>query len=215
MRIKNRPSILQYPTAEYSTIMASQDHPTDNGLVSKGLRAVNVNITGHDASGKEYFVSSNPADWRAFHDNTMGFAVLYTTSRFPVSLHNDDDITIHKKIIDSGSIGLVNPGGTVLRMVDFAPGPQSMMHRTRSLDYGIVVHGTVEAIMESREKRLMKPGDVCIQRGTSHAWKNTSDTEWARMVFVLQDCQPLTINGETLKEDLGSNNDIPASGNDA
>lgn len=36
-----------------------------------------------------------------------------------------------------------------------------------------------------------------------HSWKNVSETEWARMLFVLQDCEKLTVAGNELKEDLG------------
>jgi len=46
------------------------------------------------------------------------------------------------------------------------------MHRTVSLDYGIVLEGDVELVLDSGEKRAMKQGDVAIQRGTNHAWRN-------------------------------------------
>lgn len=59
------------------------------------------------------------------------------------------------------------------------------MHRTESLDYGIVVMGEVECILDSGEKKRMGVGDVCVQRGTMHAWRNCSESGWARMVFVL------------------------------
>lgn len=42
-----------------------------------------------------------------------------------------------------------------------------------------------------------------IRRYTMHAWRNPSKTEWARIVFVLLDCEPLKIGGEELKENLG------------
>ncbi|OPB40718.1 hypothetical protein A0O28_0007980 [Trichoderma guizhouense] len=184
---------------------------SDTQQLSQGLPEVRINVTGHDKSGRELFLSSVPAQWKAYHSNTMSFAVVYTTSESPPSLNNDEDVQKHHAVMKGNKLGLVNPGGSVCRIVDFAPGPESMMHRTQSLDYGIVIFGSVEAILESGDKRIMNPGDVCVQRGTSHAWRNTSDTEWARMAFVLQDCQPLTFDGVTLKEDLGNNTDIPAS----
>jgi len=53
------------------------------------------------------------------------------------------------------------------------------------------------------------------QRATQHAWKNASKTEWARMLFVLQDSAPLVVNGEHYKEDLSNGDgEIPSSGND-
>ena len=78
------------------------------------------------------------------------------------------------------------------------------MHRTVSLDYGVVMIGEIELILDSGEARLLKAGDICIQRGTMHAWRNTSQTEWARMLYVLQACQPVVVGGKTLEEDYGT-----------
>lgn len=78
------------------------------------------------------------------------------------------------------------------------------MHRTVSLDYGIVLEGEVEAILDSGEKRTMKRGDSLVQRGTKHAWRNTSETEWARMIFVLLPSDKVVVGGKTLDEDLPS-----------
>lgn len=77
------------------------------------------------------------------------------------------------------------------------------MHRTVSIDYGIVLVGEVELILDSGETKLLKTGDVCIQRGTNHAWRNSSKTTWARMMYVLQPSVPIEINGKSLDEDLG------------
>lgn len=145
----------------------------------------------------------------------MGFNVVYTTSEFPPSLNSDTDIERHDKLLASGNLGLVNGGGTVCRIVDFAPGFDCMMHRTQSLDYGVVLEGSIELVLDSGERQLMHRGDVAVQRATMHAWENPSKTEWARMLFVLQDCQKLVLNGQELREDLGRGVDgLPASGND-
>ena len=58
------------------------------------------------------------------------------------------------------------------------------MHRTPSLDYGIMIEGEGEQILDSGESRLLKRGDVIIQRGINHAWKNPSRTQWLRMVAI-------------------------------
>lgn len=60
-----------------------------------------------------------------------------------------------------------------------------LMHRTETLDYGIVVAGEVWLVLDEEEIHL-KAGDIVIQRGTNHAWSNRTD-EMARMVFVLLD----------------------------
>jgi quercetin dioxygenase-like cupin family protein len=76
------------------------------------------------------------------------------------------------------------------------------MHRTVSLDYGCVLEGEVELLLDSGEKRIMKRGDVAIQRGTMHQWINRSTTEWTRMLFVLQESKPLEIAGKKFGEQL-------------
>jgi len=177
---------------------------------------VTHHLTGHDPStGQAIIHSTRPGTWRAYDDKSLAFNVIYTTSQFPASLTDDHDITTHDALAASGKLGLVNPHGTVCRMVDFAPASDCMMHRTQSLDYGIVLEGAVELVLDSGETRLMRRGDVAVQRATMHAWRNPSETEWARMVFVLQDCQPLAVGGKALKEDLGRGAEgLPPSGND-
>ncbi len=180
------------------------------------LPDVKTYITGHDEStGKAIVESTRPAAWQPFQNRLLGFNVIYTTSEFPVSLNGNKDLTTHDQLLASGNLGLVNPHGTVCRMVDFAPDSQPLMHRTRSLDYGIVLEGEVEMELDSGEVKLLKRGDVAVQRGTMHAWRNASKTEWGRMIFVLQDCQPLVIGGKELGEDLSGASEIPPSGNDA
>jgi uncharacterized cupin superfamily protein len=87
------------------------------------------------------------------------------------------------------------------------------MHRTQSLDYGIVLEGEVDMVLDSGERVAMKRGDVAVQRATQHQWVNKSDKDWARMMFVLQDCRPLVVGGREMAEDLGTNTGLPASGN--
>ena len=74
------------------------------------------------------------------------------------------------------------------------------MHRTKSLDYGVLVAGQLELHLDSGEMRLLKVGDVMVQRGTMHAWRNPSETEWARMFFVQVDTEPLVVGGRELGE---------------
>ncbi|KAI7151332.1 hypothetical protein KC349_g9466, partial [Hortaea werneckii] len=139
------------------------------------------------------------------------------TTQFPADLNSNADITSHdaKMAAAGGKLGLVSGGGTVLRYVDFAPGYECMMHRTQSVDYGIVLEGSIVSVLDSGEEQEMKRGDVMVQRATMHAWKNPSPTEWARMIFVLQDCKPVFVGGQRFGEDLGRGTEgVPASGND-
>ena len=170
-------------------------------------------ITTHNADGRAIVHSAEDLH-RICHDNDkMAFSVMYTTSTFPADLNNDADIAAHSALMDKG-VGLVNPNGTVIRCVDFAPGYSCPMHRTQSLDYGIVLEGSIDMLLDSGERQSMKRGDMAVQRATMHQWINTSETEWARMMFVLQDCKPVSVGGEKLGEDLGeATGFLPPSGN--
>jgi len=110
-------------------------------------------------------------------------------------------------------IGLVPPkSGTVFRVVDFAPESASghptemnymmrivgddapakgrppshpMMHRTRSLDYAIIMSGEIDMLLDDSVMHL-KAGDVVVQQATNHAWVNRGK-EPCRVAFILID----------------------------
>jgi len=112
--------------------------------------------------------------------------------------------------------GLMPPkSGTVFRIVDFAPEPESvarmdlntmqkvvgsqgtpakgtaprhpMMHRTRTLDYAIIMAGEIDMLLDEGEVHL-KAGDVVVQQATNHAWVNRG-TAPCRVAFILMDSQ--------------------------
>jgi hypothetical protein len=64
-----------------------------------------------------------------------------------------------------------------------AASPHPLMHRTESVDYGVVIDGEMTLLLDDSEV-LLKPGSVVIQRGTNHAWANRSG-KVCRMLFVL------------------------------
>jgi quercetin dioxygenase-like cupin family protein len=76
---------------------------------------------------------------------------------------------------------------SIIRVVEMAAGQRSAMHRTRTVDYEIVLEGEVYLVMEDSETRL-QPGGIVVQRGTNHAWDNLSEVP-ARMVFILLDAE--------------------------
>jgi len=59
------------------------------------------------------------------------------------------------------------------------------MHRTETIDYGIVIEGELVLIVDEGETTV-RAGDIVIQRGTNHGWANRSDRN-CRIVFVLID----------------------------
>lgn len=68
-----------------------------------------------------------------------------------------------------------------------AGAPHPLMHRTQTIDYGIVIEGELTLVLDQAET-IVRAGDIVIQRGTSHAWANRS-TANCRVAFVLIDGQ--------------------------
>ncbi|KAE8376646.1 hypothetical protein BDV26DRAFT_265118 [Aspergillus bertholletiae] len=171
-------------------------------------------ITTHGADGTSIVHSATESAFREYDSGSLRFNVAFTTSQFPVEMSGDADLTTHESLIASGSLGLVSPSGTVCRVVDFAPlksGTKGLMHRTQSLDYGIVLEGSIEMWLDSGEMKLLKKGDIAVQRGTMHEWRNPSETEWTRMAFILQGSRPLTVGDKVLQEELGTQTEIQPS----
>lgn len=185
----------------------------EDQILENGLPQMNRYITDHRQDGKAVFNTEIPAplSWQKL-PNGAAFALSYTTNEFPVNLNSGKDIGKYQSYLQSPP-GLTIPGGSVLRIVDMNPDSLSPMHRTVSLDYGVVIEGEVDLVLDSGEVRHMKRGDIAIQRGTMHAWRNPSKTEWARVLFVLQESQPLQLeDGKTLGEDYGHGMDgVPSS----
>jgi quercetin dioxygenase-like cupin family protein len=74
------------------------------------------------------------------------------------------------------------------------------MHRTETIDMGVCVAGKMEVTLDSGEVRMLCPGDTIVQRGTMHAWRNPSETEWARVVFFILGAKPVEIGGAVMNE---------------
>lgn len=60
-----------------------------------------------------------------------------------------------------------------------------MMHRTETVDYGIVLEGEITLIMDEGET-VCRAGDIIVQRGTNHGWANRSGKD-CRIAFILID----------------------------
>jgi quercetin dioxygenase-like cupin family protein len=178
-----------------------------NGKLSHPQRL----ITTHNSEGKAILSDmSSPAPFYALGSGDALFAQAYVTSGFPTTLASDADLSVYKHYL-SQPPGITVSNGTVLRYVDMPPGATSPMHRTVSLDYGVVLDGEVELVLDSGETQVMKRGDVCVQRATMHAWRNMSQTEWARMLYILQPVQAFSVAGEEVKEDYGGMKNVKAS----
>ncbi|KAI0200236.1 hypothetical protein F4808DRAFT_451050 [Astrocystis sublimbata] len=158
--------------------------------------------SSHNAEGKGVFLSTDCGDHhRLIGDRQAIGNILYSTYETPVDMSEDKDL-IHAKETEPP---LHYHNGSVLRMMDFSPGLLSPMHRAVSLDYGVVLEGEFEMILDSGETRIMRQGDVSINRGSAHAWRNITGngTMPGRMLYMLLDSKPVvTARGDELGEYL-------------
>jgi uncharacterized cupin superfamily protein len=76
----------------------------------------------------------------------------------------------------------LGPNGTEIRIVELPPGCRREMHRTETIDYGLVLSGELTMVME-RGETVLRSGDIVVQRGTNHAWLNRSDVP-TRIAFI-------------------------------
>jgi quercetin dioxygenase-like cupin family protein len=145
-----------------------------------GVRRI---VTGHRGDGKAIIKSDTVFEPQPVPSGDAGFAKLWVTQTSPANNTDERDGA-------ELASGLTCMDGSVLRIVDMQPGKVSPMHKTNSVDYGIVLSGEIEMRLDSGEAARLKPGDIVVQRGTNHAWANVGATP-ARMAFVLIDALPL------------------------
>lgn len=137
-------------------------------------------VTGHDENGRSVFLSDGPAP--QFQDMSrpgVDFYEVWSTAAEPAPITAAEPREPNER---RPSLGPDGPG-SVIRVIDFQPGGNPRMHRTETVDYGIVLEGEITAVLEGTET-VLRAGDICVQRGTNHAWHNRSDAV-ARVAFIL------------------------------
>lgn len=179
-------------------------------MVSRNVRRV---VTGHDETGKAIVLSDGapPNVIRLEHQPGLAFHELWHTdaSPAPVSFSEPEPTDRYAetappphgtivRIIDIPPEGQDGPdfdketARKLFEQVGLAenaehtiPGRHPMMHRTESIDYGIVLEGQIVLLLDEDEV-VLEQGDMVVQRGTIHAWTNRTD-KTVRMLFVLTD----------------------------
>lgn len=166
-------------------------------------------VTGHDAQGKSVFVSDGEAPRARSFAHFPGHAVaqVWSADGAPVVPHGGADPTAAR-----GS--LIPPaGGNSLLLVDFPPDavmggaadpaaafadlaaalpglietfePDAPgMHTTDTVDYAIVLDGEIWLELDNGAVKLVKAGDVVVQNGTRHAWRNRGERV-VRVAFMM------------------------------
>jgi mannose-6-phosphate isomerase-like protein (cupin superfamily) len=171
-------------------------------------------VTGHDATGKAVVISDGLTPTlktnrlRPGHQSTEVWRTSATPA--PISSAEDDPTVEGPHTIHPA------PRGTVIRIAEWAPEPEEIrnltpeaareiframgnenastygrggrhpiMHRTQTVDYAVILEGELTLLLDEEDVKL-KAGDVVIQRGTNHGWRNVSNKP-CRILFVLLD----------------------------
>jgi mannose-6-phosphate isomerase-like protein (cupin superfamily) len=148
-------------------------------------------LTGHDERGRSTFIADGPAPNVKEMSAMPGLALtdLWETTAAPASNAGESDAADRPVRLEPPK------NGTILRIVEFPPdsawrnrtdgkvgfksigaghaqdkaSADPMMHKTGTVDYIIVLKGEIHAVMETGEK-LLRAGDILVQRGTNHSW---------------------------------------------
>src|SRR5262245_19210663 len=180
-------------------------------LTTQPVRRV---VTGHDPQGKAIVAMDGapPVVLQSPLQEGLAFTEVWNTATTPAPVDNGPVPTVGRSLQTAPPTG-----GTIIRVVDIPPegpgGPQvsaeqakqllasvgldhppprgkarhPFMHRTQTIDYGVVLAGEIHLVLDDDEVHL-KAGDIVVQRGTIHAWSNRGNSV-CRMLFVLIDGQ--------------------------
>jgi mannose-6-phosphate isomerase-like protein (cupin superfamily) len=171
-------------------------------------------VTGHDATGRAIVAIDGAAPNVKLRKATgLTSTLLWVTDESPAGVSGNADEAQRE-------IGVAPPPrGSIFRVVDFPPSADfgavdneamaremgigqtaatraldGTMHRTRSIDYAVVISGGIDMLLDDSEVHL-EAGDVLVQRGTNHAWVNRGK-QTCRVVFVLIDAEePAQLSG--------------------
>ena len=166
-------------------------------------------VTGHDAQGKSVFVSDGATPRAHSFEHFPGHAVaqVWSVDGPPVVPHDGGDPTAARGSLippaggnslllvdfppDAVMGGAADPAAAFTSLVEALPGlmetfePASPgMHTTDTVDYAIVLSGEIWLELDDGAVKLVKAGDVVVQHGTRHAWRNRSE-QVVRVAFMM------------------------------
>jgi len=140
-------------------------------------------VTGHDASGKSVILSDGlPPQDHPMQGQAIG-------ADFVEMWNSPEPIPTLSSLPDgeptARPFAIMPKSGHLVRIIDIYPasmgGKRTVMHRTRTLDYAVVIEGEIVLVLDDEEV-VLGPGAIVVQRGTDHAWENRGDVV-TRMAF--------------------------------
>ena len=170
-------------------------------------RAVRRIVTGHREDGRSTVLIDGPAPNVKHREAGNASTLIWVTDESPADVSRPEDRAAR-------SIGVPPPGTDIFRIAEFPsdsggetldhetvlrdfgigadvvrgyPPRHPHIHRTRTIDYVIVLEGEIHLMLDESEVRL-EAGDVVIQQGTNHAWFNRGSRP-CRLAMVFIDAQ--------------------------
>ncbi|ANQ85162.1 cupin domain-containing protein [Azoarcus olearius] len=165
-------------------------------------------VTGHDERGRSTILYDSPLQGGAFR-HTPGFEVniLWRTPPLPTIAPRADDAgaAIASVLPDAGGTTALlvcfppdsapgadfDPAAAGAEFAERLPGLAECFepdapgfHRSATIDYGVVIEGEIWLELDDGVTRHLRQGDVIVQRGTRHAWRNRGSKP-ARLLFTL------------------------------
>lgn len=139
-------------------------------------------VTGHDEQLKAIVISDSALPITTRRPGQEG-CVVWAVDRVPA-----DNLDPMDGAGKAASTTLAN--GAVFRVVRYEPGCTGRMHRTASLDYGVILSGSIVLQLDEGAEVTLHAGDVLVQRGAIHSWINRG-VEPCTIAFVLIDAEPI------------------------
>lgn len=165
------------------------------------LRRVLTSHQSDDRDGSNVVIWDDMLQIPLSPSGTTGMAPVFASLGLPA----DSAHTLERREIDEAVLlappTIVTPGGVNGRVVDMLPNQTFGMHRTSSIDYNIILAGSVDLITPNDggvTHTRVSAGDVVVQRGTLHAWEAGSDG--ARWFSVIVDANTVNVNGNPLPD---------------
>jgi hypothetical protein len=124
--------------------------------------------TGHTTQGTAIVdsdapaVAVNPATKKPpVEDSELSITLIHRTTGYPASLQGSiDELKVENLQRSKGT-------GVVCQVVDIPPSSEGSpvdLHRNQSLDYGVILQGSVILVLDDGSETILKEGDVYVQR---------------------------------------------------
>ena len=136
----------------------------------KGLPRLRRVITGINEDGRSCILFDGPAE-----------PVIWSAPELPVDNSGTQDMGLGRFRFPTS--------GVDFNFANLPPGGEPFMHATNTIDFVVVVSGEIVFITETGEVAL-RAGDVLVDRGIVHAWRNDSD-QTCRIVCVMCPAHPV------------------------